>query len=56
MGWPIYVLAWVEIKKGLPNLGYGYVEVYGGRSWIKAILAARKAKREGAGCVKLEWR
>lgn len=48
MGWPIYVYAF--------KLETGYVEVYGGRSWFEAFKAARKAKREGAGCIKLEWR
>lgn len=53
MGWPIYVLAWVKC----PNDGkFYYQEVYGGKSWLAALRAAIKAKRSGAGCVKLEWR
>lgn len=53
MGWPIYVYAYVRCDE---DGKYYYVEVYGGKSWIKAIFAARKAKREGSGCIKVEWR
>jgi len=51
MGYPIYVYAWVK-----HDLGYQDKEVYAGKSWIKAIRAAIKAKRQGAGCIRVEWR
>jgi len=35
---------------------YEYVLRYAGENWIAAIRAAWKAKREGCGCVKIEWR
>ena len=36
--------------------GYGYTQVWAGQSVIACIRAAIKAKRAGAGCVKVEWR
>jgi hypothetical protein len=33
-----------------------YEEVYRGQSFIKAMYMLVRAKRHGAGCVKLEWR
>ncbi len=35
---------------------YRYFQVYYGRSFWGAVLAAIKAKRNGAGCVKFLWR
>ena len=36
--------------------GHGYYEIWIGESFISALLAAWKAKRNGCGCVKIEWR
>ena len=46
------VLAWVEA----PNGRMGYVAEYRGESLIAAIVCAIRLKRNGAGCVKIEWR
>lgn len=56
MGYPIYVMKWVLKDIMRPAEGYHYEEVYGGCNWFKAIRAAIKAKRQGAGCVRIEWR
>lgn len=48
--WEVH--AWVKSAEG----GYRYVETWRGQSLLGMIRAARKAKREGAGCVKVEWR
>lgn len=47
-----------EVWAYVPNTyatGYEYQVVYQGENLIRALLAARRAKRS-AGCVKLEWR
>jgi hypothetical protein len=36
--------------------GYGYTQAWRGQSAIRCIREAIKAKRAGAGCVKVEWR
>lgn len=51
MGNKIEVWAYLPRSAG----GYEYTQVYGGESWLRAILEARRAKRT-AGCVKVEWR
>lgn len=51
MGYKFYVLSWVMEEQGK----YANLEVYGGQSFIKALLAMRKAKKN-SGCVRLEWR
>jgi hypothetical protein len=54
MGWTWEVRAFVKVK---PDWGgYTYEQVYAGESLIRALTAARRAKRSGAGCVKIEWR
>lgn len=52
MGWTWEVSAWVKPDPG----GYTYEQVYAGESLVRALIAARRAKRAGAGCVKVEWR
>ena len=52
MGWKWEVSAWIKPDRG----GYTYEQVYAGQSPLRALLAARKVKRDGAGCVKVEWR
>ena len=48
------VHAWVVDGKGLAKQGK-YHKVYSGRSLIKSIYQAWKAKSY-SGCVKIEWR
>lgn len=36
--------------------GYEYQQVHGGQRLLPALAAAYRAKRAGAGCVKVEWR
>jgi len=36
--------------------GYSYEQVYAGQSVFGALAATVRAKRSGAGCVKIEWR
>lgn len=50
MGWTWEVNAWCG-----SGSGYEWVQVFAGESLVRALLAARKAKRT-AGCVKVEWR
>ena len=52
MGWKWEVSAWVKPDQG----GYTYEQVYAGPYLLGALRAARKAKKGGAGCVKVEWR
>lgn len=52
MGCKWHISAWVKPDAG----GYTYVNVYQGDNPFAAFRAARKAKRSGAGCVKVEWR
>jgi len=53
MGWPHTVLEFVKH----PDDGcYYYREVYAGKSGIRALIAFIKAKRNGSGCIKWEWR
>lgn len=47
--WTVY--AWDQ-----GGQGWDYRMVHRGESALRAILAAVKAKRAGAGCVKVEWR
>lgn len=51
MGAKWEVNAWVKA-----GFGYEYLEVYYGPSLWRALRAAARAKRAGAGCVKVEWR
>jgi len=51
--WEVY--DWVETPTG--PCRFAYVLVYGGPSWIAAVLCARRLKRANTcGCVKVEWR
>lgn len=52
MGAKWEVSQWVKHDEG----GYYYEQVYFDHSFWRAIHAAIKAKRAGAGCVKVEWR
>lgn len=48
-----------EVWSYVPNRdtgGYEYQQVWHGQSVFGCIHAAIKAKRGGAGCVKVEWR
>lgn len=47
--WMVY--AWTKKERGSV-----YVLVYSGELLLKALAAARKAKKAGCGCVKIEWR
>ena len=51
MGWKWEVSAWVRAGSS-----YTYEQVYAGNSFVGAVRAAHKAKRGGAGCIKVEWR
>jgi hypothetical protein len=52
MGWKWEVQQWVKQFPG----GYDYEQVYAGQSLLAALRSACRAKRSGAGCVRLEWR
>lgn len=62
MGWKWEVNAWVAGSADMTgttstsNVRYSFELVYAGESLVRALLAARKAKRGGAGMVKVEWR
>ena len=51
MGVKWSVLQWVPVR---PDR-YDYESVYRGRSFIRAVFAAMKARRK-YGCVLIEWR
>lgn len=53
MGWTWEVAAWMKAGNGQ---GYTYITVYTGESLIAVWRAARKAVRQGSGCIKIEWR
>lgn len=36
--------------------GFEYVQTWSGNGLIRCLLAARRAKKSGAGRVKVEWR
>lgn len=56
MGWPYEVYAWTKVFSNTPGIGaYDYVKIYEGKSFFKALLIMRRAKK-WSGCVKLEWR
>jgi hypothetical protein len=52
MGYTWEVSAYRQDGRG----GYRYDQSYTGESLLAAILNMWKCKRDGAGCVKLEWR
>lgn len=52
MGYKFEVHAWVKPDRG----GHTFETVYGGGSLLRALAEARKARRQGAGMVKIEWR
>ena len=54
MGHKWTVWAWVADNN--VRGGYVWMDVWGGSSAVKAVWAAMRAKRSGAGCVKVEWR
>lgn len=57
MGFKFEVSAWVAAEpESTTNVDYGWEDVYGGDSLLRAILAAIASKRAGAGCVRLVWR
>jgi len=56
MGYTYMVFAWVEDEDSPKDIAYHYVEVYAGEDFDEALAAMKKAKADGAGCVKLEWR
>lgn len=57
MGSKFEVSAWVAAEpESTTNVDYGWEDVYGGDSLLRAILAAIASKRAGAGCVRLVWR
>lgn len=35
---------------------YSFLQVWQGKSFIKALWAMRKYRQDGTGCIKLEWR
>jgi len=47
--WEVY--AWTRVDGRLK-----YIQIYAGESRRAAMRAARGAKNEGCGCVKIEWR
>lgn len=49
--WEVQGYFWSEAA-----VDYEYMTMYSGQSLVRAVLAAIKAKREGAGCVKVNWR
>lgn len=51
MGCRWEVSVWQECEGG-----YAYRSVHQGQSLLRAAFAAFRAKRQGAGCVKVEWR
>jgi hypothetical protein len=55
MGYRWTVTIWVFRDFPLES-GYREEQYYGSQSWLKAAWNFIKAKREGYGCVKLEWR
>ncbi len=53
MGWKMTV---AEYRFSDDDQRWQYHEIYWGNSLGGALWAAYKAKRKGAGCVRLEWR
>lgn len=56
MGYRFEVEAYVQIDPDDVDQGYHYVQVYYGQSLLSTLRAARKARREGSGCVRVMWR
>lgn len=51
--WQVYEHVYVE---GEGYQGYQYILSYSGGSLLMALLDMIRCKRNGAGCVKIEWR
>lgn len=49
------VWGWVEQPDGELRR-YDYISFYSGESFFGAVWAAIQMKRQGVGCVKVEWR
>ena len=52
MGNKYVVLAYTQLRDG----EYQYIESYRGESFFAAIWDMYKCKKQGSGCVRLEWR
>jgi len=57
MGWKYEVSTWAKREDGYKrNDDYDYIPKYYGDSLIVALWTLFRLKRQGHGCVKLEWR
>lgn len=62
MGNEFEVWSWVDISASGRALHAGkekhlsYVQEYAGESLNEAMKVAKKLKKQGVGCVKIEWR
>lgn len=56
MGGKWEVSEWTWAPDYLGERHYRYDSIYMGESLWRALWTMAKAKRRGAGCVKLEWR
>lgn len=54
--WEVSAWEWNDDGSNGGEGKWQYVSHWRGESLLGAILAMRRAKREGFGCVKLEWR
>jgi len=54
MGWKFEVYEYTRDITKITN--YFYRLEYEGNSFLKALLIMRKLKKDGAGCIKMEWR
>jgi hypothetical protein len=53
MGWKWEVEQW---QRNAAQDGYEWKTTYTGQSLLKAVLAMRRCKRDGHGCIQLVWR
>jgi len=54
MGNKYQVFSYEKTPQGLTQ--YGYVDKYHGESFIKAVITMLKLKKQGAKCIRFEWR
>lgn len=47
---------WAWMRQPNSKANYDWVPVYQGPSMCRALWVAWKSKRDGIGCVKVEWR
>jgi len=56
MGNKFVVLAWVFANEDLMDDTMHFEEKYRGESMEEALICAFELKRDGVGCVRIEWR